>query len=316
MTQRSVGLTGARRQHRVRPRRRVPVPAEPARDRYLLGADADPGTDRFRRGQPPGVSRLRRRPLRVPRGAAHGGRRLQPGGRLRAAQGHAQERRARFRFSPRLWSVDAIRKLSWRASVDYIENLAGRPETRESDADFGIEFENSDRFRLRYRRSFEYLPEPFEIAPDVVLPVRGYDFDMMQARYSFGSQRMATADVRVEHGGFFSGRRTALLVRRGRAEGRAAVRRRADLLGQLDRSGRGRVHHAPGGLAGRLHDDPEGVHQRAAAVQLGEPHGGRQRALPLGVPAGERAVRRLQRAARHVGAPASRSWRAGPSSSS
>ncbi len=122
----------------------------------------------------------------------------------------------RFRFSPRLWSVEAIRKLSWRASVDYIESGAGRPETRESDADFGIEFENSDRFRLRYRRTFEYLPEPFEIAPDVVLPVRGYDFDMLQVRYSFGSQRMATADVRVEHGGFYSGQRTALLVQRGR----------------------------------------------------------------------------------------------------
>ncbi len=122
----------------------------------------------------------------------------------------------RFRFSPRLWSVEAICKLSWRASVDYLESGAGRPETRESDADFGIEFENSDRFRLRYRRTFEYLPERFEIAPDVVLPVRGYDFDMLQVRYSFGSQRMATADVRVEHGGFYSGQRTALLVQRGR----------------------------------------------------------------------------------------------------
>ena len=125
---------------------------------------------------------------------------------------------ARLRFSPRLWSVTAIRKLLWRGSIDYVENLAGRPETRESEADFEIQFENSDRFRVRFRRTFEFLPEPFEIADGVVLPVRGYDYDMLQVRYSSGSQRRATADVRVEHGGFYSGRRTAVLVRRGRVK--------------------------------------------------------------------------------------------------
>ena len=122
-----------------------------------------------------------------------------------------------LRFSPRLWSVASIRKLDWRASIDYIENLAGRLETRESDVRFGIELENSDRFFVRYRSSFEFLPEPFEIAPAVILPVRGYDFGAVRAGYNFGSQRRVALNVRVEHGTFYSGKRTVLRFNRSRA---------------------------------------------------------------------------------------------------
>ena len=122
----------------------------------------------------------------------------------------------RFRFSPRLLSVESIRKLSWAGEFVHIENTVGVLETRESDARFGIEFENSDRFTLGYRRTYEFLPEPFEIAPGIVLPVRGYDYDTVRAGFSFGSQRMVTANVLVEHGTFFSGHKTVLNVRRGR----------------------------------------------------------------------------------------------------
>ncbi len=124
----------------------------------------------------------------------------------------------RFRFSPRLLSVDAIRKVSWSGSIDYIENTAGRLETREIDGEFGIDFENSDRLRVRYRQAFEFLPEPFEIAPGVVLPIGGYDFGTLRVRYNFGPQRVASANVQVEHGTFFSGEKTSLAVSRGRVK--------------------------------------------------------------------------------------------------
>ena len=120
------------------------------------------------------------------------------------------------RFSPRLWSVPWIRKLDWRASIDYIEDLAGRLETRESDLRFGIELENSDRFFVSYGSHYEFLPEPFKIAPDVILPVGGYDFAAVRAGYNFGSQRPLRANVRVEHGTFYSGHRTVVRVDRGR----------------------------------------------------------------------------------------------------
>ncbi len=122
----------------------------------------------------------------------------------------------RLRFSPRLPSVEAIRKLSWSGSVDYFENLAGRPETRETDAEFGIEFENGDRFRFIYTRIFEYLPEPFPIARGVVLPVGGYDFGAVRARFTFGQQRPVSGSALVEHGTFYSGTNTGLTVTQGR----------------------------------------------------------------------------------------------------
>ena len=121
-----------------------------------------------------------------------------------------------FRFSPRLPSVDAIRKLSWTGSIDYIENIAGQLETRDADAEFETEFENGDRFRVGYRRMFENLPEPFEIAPDIILPIGGYHFDAVRFGYNFGSQRLARGNVLVEHGTFYSGHKLSLTVSRGR----------------------------------------------------------------------------------------------------
>ena len=123
---------------------------------------------------------------------------------------------ARFRFSPRLTGVDAIRKLSWSGSIDYFENTGGQLETREQDAEFGIEFENGDRFLFIYTRIHEYLPEPFDIAPGVVLPPGGYDFSALRARFRFGQQRAVSGSVLVEHGTFYSGRQTGLTVTRGR----------------------------------------------------------------------------------------------------
>ena len=123
---------------------------------------------------------------------------------------------AQLRFSPRLPGVEAIRKLSWSGSVDYFENMAGRPETRETDAEFGIEFENGDRFRFIYTRIYEYLPEPFPIARGVVLPVGGYDFSAVRARFTFGQQRPVSGSALVEHGTFYSGTNTGLTITQGR----------------------------------------------------------------------------------------------------
>ena len=131
-------------------------------------------------------------------------------------RGDMRKSAGRFRFSPRLRSVESIRKLSWSGSVDYIENNAGRLETRETDGEFGIEFENGDRFRLICTRSYEFLPEPFEIAPDITLPVGGYNFDNVRARMSFGQQRPVSGSILVERGTFFNGHKTAVTVSRGR----------------------------------------------------------------------------------------------------
>ena len=121
-----------------------------------------------------------------------------------------------FRFSPRPLSIAGVRKFFWTGSVNYIENVAGRLETREVDGEFGIELENSDQFTVGYLNSYEFLPVDFEIADDVTLPVGGYDFAAGRLGYNFGSQRNVSGNVLVEFGQFFNGTKTAIGVRQGR----------------------------------------------------------------------------------------------------
>ena len=124
----------------------------------------------------------------------------------------------RVRFSPRLPAAPAIRKLSWSGGIDYIENGRGILETREGDAEFGIEFENSDRLAVRYARSYERLVEPFSITSEISIPTGGYDFEAFRAELVLGAQRVASGRFRLEHGTFFSGHKTELAVSRGRLQ--------------------------------------------------------------------------------------------------
>ncbi len=122
-----------------------------------------------------------------------------------------------LRFSPRPQSIESIRRFSWSGSLDYIENGAGRLETREWTGEFAIEFQNSDRFDLSYVGTYEFLPETFRIAPDVRVPVGGYDFRNVQVGFTFGTQRPLYGRLSAAHGTFYSGQKTAVGLSSGRA---------------------------------------------------------------------------------------------------
>ena len=121
-----------------------------------------------------------------------------------------------FRFSPRPQSVAFVRRLVWQASMAYVEDLAGVVETRQLDGEFTTELENSDMLTLVVTDSYEFLPEPFPIAPGILLPVGGYDFANLRVAYNFGPQRLVSGNLSVEHGTFFSGEKTTVGVSRGR----------------------------------------------------------------------------------------------------
>ena len=123
---------------------------------------------------------------------------------------------AEFRFSPRPDS-DIVRQLFWTGSAMYIENGAGRVETREWDGEFGIEFHSSDRFITGYRRTYELLPRPFRIAPDVTLPVGQYEYGSWRASFAFGRQRILSGTLSAEWGTFFNGHKQTLSIRPARA---------------------------------------------------------------------------------------------------
>ena len=125
---------------------------------------------------------------------------------------------AQFRFSPRPRSITAVRKFSWTGSMAYIENGAGRLETREGEGEFVIEFENSDRFSVAYNDTYEFLPRLFRIAPGVTIPAGGYDFANVRVGFDLAPHRTMSGNVSAEYGTFFSGHKTAISLSRGRLE--------------------------------------------------------------------------------------------------
>jgi hypothetical protein len=121
-----------------------------------------------------------------------------------------------LRFSPRPQNSVLVRRYSFNGSTGYIENGDGRLETRDRDAEFAIEFLNTDRFSVSYSGSYEFLPTPFRIATGVVLPVGSYDFNSMSVGFSRASRQRVSGNVSVEHGSFYNGDRTAFSVGSGR----------------------------------------------------------------------------------------------------
>ena len=122
------------------------------------------------------------------------------------------------RFSPRPVSLAAVRQFTLEASLDYIETGAGQVETRFAQARFDTEFENSDRFGVDVRQSYELLLQPFQIASDVSIPVDGYDFRDVFLSYSMGEQRRVSGTWSLQRGGFFNGNITTVGYSRGRIE--------------------------------------------------------------------------------------------------
>ena len=123
---------------------------------------------------------------------------------------------AEFRFSPRPAQPSIVRKYTWTGAGTYIEDTAGRVETREASGEFEIELQSSDRMTVGYTGVYEFLPRPFRIAPGVVLPIGGYDFGVLRTSLNFGQHRRLYGGLTAEHGTFFDGQRTTLGVRQGR----------------------------------------------------------------------------------------------------
>jgi len=123
-----------------------------------------------------------------------------------------------FRFSPRPERLDAVRKLTFQGQVAYVLDRAGSLETRESQGELGVEFESSDVFNLAVIDSFEFLEQPFRIAPGVSIPVGGYAFQDTRVSYTLGGQRLLAGTLSVQRGSFFSGDKTTVGFSRGRLE--------------------------------------------------------------------------------------------------
>ena len=122
-----------------------------------------------------------------------------------------------LRFSPRPRTNRYVRKLSWSGSVNYIENGAGRLETRDSTAEFSIDFMNTDRIIVGRDANYDAPRRPFTVGPNVLIPVASYDFGTTRVAFQFGQHRRIFGLVRYDVGTYYGGDRHALTVSTARA---------------------------------------------------------------------------------------------------
>ncbi len=112
---------------------------------------------------------------------------------------------ASARFSPRPKNLKGIRKLTYQAELEYLENGAGVLETRVQVGKLVVELENSDVVNLEVTRDCEFLPKPFAVVTGVVIPGGGYLFDDMQLTYQLGAQRRVAGAISTQLGQFWNG---------------------------------------------------------------------------------------------------------------
>ena len=121
------------------------------------------------------------------------------------------------RYSPRP-SMDLVRQFTWEGSYDYFENGAGITETRIAQGIFGVEFENSDRVSANYERRYDFVPQEFNAAGVVPIPIGAYDYQSIFLSYAMGQQRRVSGTLSLWSGDYYHGSINAIGYQRGRVE--------------------------------------------------------------------------------------------------
>jgi hypothetical protein len=122
----------------------------------------------------------------------------------------------RLRFSPRPRANTVVRRYFFLGALAYAEDGAGALETRDRDAEFAVEFQNGDRFRVNYNGAYEFLPAPFPIAPGVTVPAGGYRYQNVNVGFNRAARQRISGSVSAEYGTFYNGHKTAIDVNNGR----------------------------------------------------------------------------------------------------
>jgi hypothetical protein len=114
-----------------------------------------------------------------------------------------------LRFSPRPKQSAHIRKITTQANVDYVTDAAATElQSREVAGLFRIEYQSSDQLSYEYSREYELLPQPFRIAPGVIVPAGGYTYVTNRVSYSLGQQRPLSGRLTAATGTLYDGTRS------------------------------------------------------------------------------------------------------------
>ena len=113
---------------------------------------------------------------------------------------------AKARFSPRPRNSRLVRKLSWEAGFDYVEDEARTVvQNRGAIGAFDMEFNSGDSLSVDYEREYEFVPRDFLIATDVVVPFGGYQYSNLRIGYNVGQQRKVSGQLAASVGSFYGG---------------------------------------------------------------------------------------------------------------
>ena len=224
-----------------------------------------------------------------------------------------QRNYAEARFSPRPHSISWLRKVGWTGSVDYTTDNEGVLETRIFGFRYDMEFENGDNFNLNATRNREVLGESFSLsdprgagrivfperrprrgARDLRLRLRESQLPGRPAAPHLGQLRLPAGRI------LFRDPPGGRLARPGRSH--APPDGRALGFRELDLTSRGRLRHQPARVPDQLHALAPQLPRGVPPVQHRREQPFDERPLPLGVPAWQRPLHRLQLAPRHPGA--------------
>jgi hypothetical protein len=129
------------------------------------------------------------------------------------------------RFSPRPAKSRFVRKYSYEAQMEYVDNLGGFLESRQQTGKFNVEFNNSDRFNVDVNLNYDFLFLPFSPVRGVIIPVGGYSYDDAIISYNFGQQRRVSGNLTLQVGEYYSGDITTV----GYSQGRVNITKRFSL---------------------------------------------------------------------------------------
>ena len=122
------------------------------------------------------------------------------------------------RVSPRTNAISRVRKINFQSNLGFLENEQGRfLESRTWSGQFGIDFENSDRFNATYSDNYERLVEDERISR-ATIPAGRYYFADVRLSYTLGPQRSYSGSLSLRRGDYYGGTVTSVGMSRGRLE--------------------------------------------------------------------------------------------------
>jgi len=102
-------------------------------------------------------------------------------------------------------AVSWIRQLYLASGHQWYESYKGFLESRDNDTLAVLDFQSGDSVGVEVLHDYEYLPEPFQIHPDVAVPAGSYTFtgaDMFATAYA---GRRVSGRIHCRTGGFYDG---------------------------------------------------------------------------------------------------------------